>query len=114
MGRVRVLVDGHNALGALRIRAPSHEAKRDALLARVAAVSREATVFFDAVAVLLGTMWWNVRRFNRALCRSPVSDWAFLLAFLAFGIAALDPVRVAHLAEDATDELGDIIATMAG
>jgi len=28
--------------------------------------SWHATVVFDVVAVLLGTIWWNVRRFNRA------------------------------------------------
>ncbi|MHC4729764.1 MAG: NYN domain-containing protein [Planctomycetota bacterium] len=45
---MRALIDGHNALGALRIRAKTHEAARQALLRRVAAVAPRATVFFDA------------------------------------------------------------------
>jgi len=45
---MRALVDGHNALGALRIRRKTHEAARQAVLRRVAAVAPQATVFFDA------------------------------------------------------------------
>ena len=45
---MRALIDGHNALGALRIRAKTHEAARQALLRRVAGVAPHATVFFDA------------------------------------------------------------------
>ncbi|MHC4548281.1 MAG: NYN domain-containing protein [Planctomycetota bacterium] len=45
---MRVLIDGHNALGALRVRAETHEAMRETLLRRVAAASPQATVFFDA------------------------------------------------------------------
>jgi hypothetical protein len=45
---MRALIDGHNALGALRIRARTHEAARHALLRRVAAKAPRATVFFDA------------------------------------------------------------------
>jgi len=45
---VRILIDGHNAMGALRIRGPTHEAKRDTLVARVAGVAPGAVVFFDA------------------------------------------------------------------
>jgi predicted RNA-binding protein with PIN domain len=45
---MRALVDGHNALGALKIRAKTHEAARQALLRLVASVTPEATVFFDA------------------------------------------------------------------
>jgi len=45
---MRALIDGHNALGALRIRAKTHEAARQALLRRVAVVAPRATVFFDA------------------------------------------------------------------
>lgn len=45
---VRALVDGHNALGALRIRARTHEAARHALLRRVATARLRAKVFFDA------------------------------------------------------------------
>lgn len=78
-----------------------------------------AGVLTGAVVVALTRVfpYWqcsNVRRFNRALCRSPVGDWTALLAFLAFGLAALDPEYVAQLAEDATDELGGIIEAMAG
>jgi len=45
---MKVLIDGHNALAALRIRASSHEAQRRALLRHVATVAPQATVFFDA------------------------------------------------------------------
>ncbi len=45
---MRALVDGHNALGALRIRAKTHEAARHALLRRVATARLRAKVFFDA------------------------------------------------------------------
>ncbi|MHC4816757.1 MAG: NYN domain-containing protein [Planctomycetota bacterium] len=45
---MRALIDGHNALGALRIREKTHEAARHALLRRVAAKAPHATVFFDA------------------------------------------------------------------
>lgn len=45
---MRALIDGHNALGALRIRAKTHEAARQALLRRVASRAPRATVFFDA------------------------------------------------------------------
>jgi len=45
---MKVLVDGHNAMAALRVRGPSHEARRRALLRRVAAVAPHATVYFDA------------------------------------------------------------------
>jgi predicted RNA-binding protein with PIN domain len=45
---LRILVDGHNAMGALRLRGDTHEALRDALLRRVAARAPGATVFFDA------------------------------------------------------------------
>lgn len=45
---MRALVDGHNALGALRIRAKTHEAARQALLRLVAAKIPLATVYFDA------------------------------------------------------------------
>ena len=45
---MKVLVDGHNAMAALRVRGVNHEAQRRALLRRVAAVSPHATVYFDA------------------------------------------------------------------
>lgn len=45
---MRALVDGHNALGALRFRAKTHEAARHALLRRVATARLRAKVFFDA------------------------------------------------------------------
>jgi len=45
---LKVLVDGHNAMAALRVRGPDHEAQRRALLRRVAAVAPHATVYFDA------------------------------------------------------------------
>ena len=56
----------------------------------------------------------NVRRFNRALCRSPIGDWAALFGLLSLVVVALDPIRVLHVAEDASDELGGIVRTMAG
>lgn len=45
---MRVLVDGHNALYALDIRAGSHEEARAELLRCVRAVTRRAVVYFDA------------------------------------------------------------------
>jgi predicted RNA-binding protein with PIN domain len=45
---MRVLIDGHNAIGALRLRARSHEEVRGKLLRRVRSVAPEALVFFDA------------------------------------------------------------------
>jgi hypothetical protein len=45
---MRVLIDGHNALAALRVRGRTHEEKRHAFLALVAQVTRRAVVFFDA------------------------------------------------------------------
>jgi len=43
-----VLIDGHNALGALDIHGRTHEERRHALMSRVAGLSPGATVFFDA------------------------------------------------------------------
>jgi predicted RNA-binding protein with PIN domain len=45
---VRALIDGHNALGALRIRRKTHEAARHELLRRVAVAPMRAKVYFDA------------------------------------------------------------------
>ena len=43
-----VLVDGHNAMGALKVHGATHEARRRELLRRVAAAAPHATVYFDA------------------------------------------------------------------
>jgi predicted RNA-binding protein with PIN domain len=45
---MRILVDGHNAMGALNVGGKTHEARRRNLLRRVAEVAPQATVFFDA------------------------------------------------------------------
>lgn len=45
---MRVLVDGHNAMFALDIRAASHEEARAELLRCVRAVTKRAVVYFDA------------------------------------------------------------------
>jgi predicted RNA-binding protein with PIN domain len=45
---MKVLIDGHNALGALDIRGRTHEERRHALLARVASLAADAVVYFDA------------------------------------------------------------------
>lgn len=53
---MRVLVDGHNAMGALKVGGKTHEEKRRNLLRRVAALAPQATVFFDAQRAPAGTM----------------------------------------------------------
>jgi len=45
---MKVLIDGHNALGALDIRGRTHQERRHALMSRVAGLAPGATVFFDA------------------------------------------------------------------
>ena len=45
---MRVLIDGHNALGALRIAGKTHEDQRNGLLRLVGLRSPRAIVFFDA------------------------------------------------------------------
>ena len=45
---MRVLIDGHNAMGALKVGGKSHEEKRRNLLLRVKEAEPPATVFFDA------------------------------------------------------------------
>jgi len=45
---MKVLIDGHNALGALEIHGRTHEERRHALMCRVAGLAPGATVFFDA------------------------------------------------------------------
>lgn len=54
----------------------------------------------------------NVRRFNRALCRSPLADWKGLLGLLSFVVVALNPEEMARLADEAVDELSGIIEQM--
>ncbi|MHC4937347.1 MAG: NYN domain-containing protein [Planctomycetota bacterium] len=45
---MKVLIDGHNALGALDVRGRTHEERRHALLAWVGRLATDATVYFDA------------------------------------------------------------------
>ncbi len=45
---MKVLIDGHNAMYALRVRGANHEGKRRALLVRVAEFVPGAVVYFDA------------------------------------------------------------------
>ena len=45
---MRVLIDGHNVLGAITVRGRTHEEQRHALLAMVASRARDAVVYFDA------------------------------------------------------------------
>jgi len=53
---MRVLIDGHNALAALKVGGKTHEAQRRNLLRRVAEVEPSATVFFDARRAPAGVM----------------------------------------------------------
>jgi predicted RNA-binding protein with PIN domain len=53
---MRVLIDGHNAMGALKVGGKNHEARRRNLLRRVAQLAPQATVFFDASRAPAGTM----------------------------------------------------------
>jgi predicted RNA-binding protein with PIN domain len=53
---MRVLIDGHNAMGALKVGGKTHEEKRRNLLRRVAEIAPQATVFFDAARAPAGTM----------------------------------------------------------
>jgi predicted RNA-binding protein with PIN domain len=53
---MRVLIDGHNAMAALKVGGKTHEGKRRNLLRRVADLAPQATVFFDARRAPAGTM----------------------------------------------------------
>jgi predicted RNA-binding protein with PIN domain len=54
---MRVLIDGHNAMGALKVGGKTHEEKRRNLLRRVAeAAPQTTTVFFDAQRAPAGAM----------------------------------------------------------
>ncbi|MDH3591653.1 MAG: NYN domain-containing protein [Planctomycetota bacterium] len=78
---MRVLVDGHNALAALRIRGATHEEQREALLRRIAAATPRATVYFDARRAPAGLMP-EQRRFGLdvVFCRTREADDAILEA----------------------------------
>ena len=66
-------------MAALRIRGPTHEAKRDALLARVAGVAPGATVFFDARKAPPGLLGFpNRHGVDVRYCRSREADDAIL------------------------------------
>lgn len=45
---MKVLIDGHNALGALDIRGRTHEERRHALMSIVASLASDAVIYFDA------------------------------------------------------------------
>jgi len=45
---MKVLIDGHNALGALDVRGRTHEECRHSLMSIVAGIAPGATIFFDA------------------------------------------------------------------
>jgi predicted RNA-binding protein with PIN domain len=53
---MRVLIDGHNAMAALKVGGKTHEAQRRNLLRRVAETAPQAIVFFDARRAPVGTM----------------------------------------------------------
>jgi predicted RNA-binding protein with PIN domain len=53
---MRVLIDGHNAMAALKVGGETHEAKRRNLLRRVADAAPQAIVFFDARRAPAGVM----------------------------------------------------------
>jgi predicted RNA-binding protein with PIN domain len=53
---MRVLIDGHNAMAALKVGGKTHEAQRRNLLRRVAEAEPQATVFFDARRAPAGVM----------------------------------------------------------
>ncbi len=53
---MRVLIDGHNAMAALKVGGKTHEAQRRNLLRRVAEAAPQAMVFFDARRAPVGIM----------------------------------------------------------
>ena len=76
---MKVLVDGHNAMGALRVRGETHEARRRELLRRVASVAPRATVFFDASRAPAGIlMAYSEQGLHVVYCRDREADAAIL------------------------------------
>ncbi len=53
---MRVLIDGHNAMAALKVGGKTHEDRRRNLLRRVAETAPQAMVFFDARRAPVGIM----------------------------------------------------------
>lgn len=53
---MRVLIDGHNAMAALKVGGKTHEEQRRNLLRRVADAAPQAMVFFDARRAPVGIM----------------------------------------------------------
>jgi predicted RNA-binding protein with PIN domain len=53
---MRVLIDGHNAMAALKVGGKTHEEQRRNLLRRIAQAAPQALVFFDARRAPAGIM----------------------------------------------------------
>ncbi len=76
---MRILIDGHNAMGALHIAGKTHEARRHALLHRVRDLTSRALVFFDARQAprdLLDS--WSEKGVDVHYCREREADAAIL------------------------------------
>lgn len=86
---MRVLIDGHNAMAALKVGGKTHEAQRRNLLRRVAEVAPQATVFFDArrapsgIMETLSELGVTVR-----YCRNMEADAAIIAAVRGAGAPA--------------------------
>jgi len=72
---MKVLIDGHNALGALDVRGRTHEQQREALLMRVASLAADAVVYFDASRAPKGLLDREARHGVLAIyCRDRHAD----------------------------------------
>ncbi len=72
---MKVLIDGHNAMYALRVRGRDHEGKRRALLVRVGEFVPGAVVYFDARAAPPGGLESPSEQGVRVVfCRSREAD----------------------------------------
>jgi len=76
---MRVLIDGHNAMAALKVGGKTHEAQRKNLLRRVADAAPQATVFFDARRAPVGIPeTLSERGVTVRYCRNLEADAAIL------------------------------------
>jgi predicted RNA-binding protein with PIN domain len=83
---MRVLIDGHNAMAALKVGGETHEAKRRNLLRRVRDVAPDATVFFDARRAPAGVMdTMSELNVSVRYCRGREADAAILEIVRASG-----------------------------
>jgi len=78
---VRILIDGHNALYALKIQGVSHAAQRSALLRFVVELTPRAVVYFDARDAPQGGLdSTREHGVNVVYCRTREADAAILEA----------------------------------